>query len=45
MITAYRNMLQADAKLRDHFLDELDQLRRLGKLRDYIERIRREKGF
>jgi hypothetical protein len=41
MIVAYRNMVQADPGLRDDFLDRLDELRRLGELRRYIQRKQR----
>jgi hypothetical protein len=39
VITAYRNMVQADIKLGTKFLDDLDQIRRLGRLREYIAKV------
>jgi hypothetical protein len=39
VITAYRNMKQLDIKLGDRFLDDLDQIRRLGRLRAYIAKV------
>jgi hypothetical protein len=39
VIAAYRNMVQADVKLGDKFLDDLDQIRRLGRLREYIAKV------
>lgn len=38
-ITAYRNIVQTDFKLADKFLEDLDQIRRLGRLRAYIEKV------
>ena len=38
MIAAYRNMIQSDPSLHDPFLDHLDDLRRRGELRWYIQR-------
>ena len=37
MIVAYRNILLADKKLTDPWLDRLDELRRLGRLRSFVE--------
>lgn len=37
MIAAYRNILQSDRKLSDPWLDRLDELRRLGRLRAFVE--------
>jgi hypothetical protein len=39
VIATYRNMVQADIKLGTKFLDDLDQIRRLGRLREYIEKV------
>jgi hypothetical protein len=39
VLAAYKNMLAADAKLREPSLDDLDEVRRLGKLRAYIRDI------
>ncbi|HVK39304.1 MAG TPA: hypothetical protein VNA88_12260 [Candidatus Kapabacteria bacterium] len=39
VIAAYRNMVREDVKLGDKFLDDLDQIRRLGKLREYIAKV------
>lgn len=39
VIAAYRNMAQADTKLGDRFLDDLDQIRRLGRLREYVRKV------
>jgi hypothetical protein len=39
VLAAYKNMLAADAKLREPSLDDLDEVRRLGKLRSYIRDI------
>lgn len=39
MIAAYRNILLADKKLTDPWLDRVDELRRLGKLRGYAEEL------
>jgi hypothetical protein len=39
MIAAYRNILLADKNLRDPWLNQLDEIRRTGKLRAYIEEI------
>jgi hypothetical protein len=42
MIIAYRNIVVADPKLTDAWLDGLDQMRRQGRLREYIERVDRD---
>lgn len=39
VITTYRNMVQADIKLGNRFLDDLDQIRRLGRLGEYIAKV------
>jgi hypothetical protein len=39
VLAAYKNMLVADAKLREPSLDSLDEIRRRGRLRDYIREI------
>ena len=39
VLAAYKNMLAADAKLREPSLDDLDEIRRQGKLRLYIRDI------
>lgn len=39
VIAAYRNMVQLDVNLGDRFLDDLDQIRRLGRLREYIAKV------
>lgn len=36
LLAAYKSMVLADDTLRDRFLDDLDELRRKGKLREYI---------
>jgi hypothetical protein len=41
MLAAYKNMAQVDANLADPFLDKLDEIRRMGELRDYILRKNR----
>lgn len=41
MIAAYRNIVQLDPQQRESFLDRLDELRRTGDLRRYIERKHR----
>ena len=43
MLAAYKSFVAADESLRDHFLDELDHLRQLGKLSSYIEEVNRQK--
>ena len=39
MIAAYRNIVQMDRNLKDPWLEHLDELRRLGRLRAYVEEI------
>ncbi|MBC8144131.1 MAG: hypothetical protein H7X80_01030 [bacterium] len=39
VIATYRNMVQLDVNLSDKFLDDLDEIRRLGRLRAYIEKV------
>lgn len=39
VIATYRNMVREDVKLGDRFLDDLDQIRRLGRLREYIAKV------
>jgi hypothetical protein len=38
LLAAYRNVIQFQPSLRDQFLDRLDELRRRGELRGYIQR-------
>ena len=39
MLATYKSLVAADESLRDRFLDELDRIRQLGKLRSYIESV------
>jgi hypothetical protein len=39
MIAAYRNIVLMDRNLKDPWLERLDELRRLGRLRAYVEEI------
>jgi hypothetical protein len=39
VLAAYKNILAADPKLHESFLDRLDGIRKLGKLREYIDRV------
>ena len=38
MIAAYRSVVRTEPRLRDAWLDSLDQVRRRGDLRDYVQR-------
>ena len=39
MLAAYKSLVAADESMRDRFLDELDRIRQLGKLRTYIDEV------
>ena len=43
LLAAYKSMVLADNSLHDRFLDDLDDLRRRGKLREYIIGIDRRR--